>query len=245
MMCSRILRHTPKEQQGRFFKASERVFENVIAFYGRTLKFVLGYQTITLLVAAATLVLTIVLYIVIPKGFFPTQDTGVIQGISQAPETISFAAMEDKQQQLAAIILQDPAVESLSSFIGADGTNTTLNSGRMSINLKPLNVRNISASDVIRRLQTSLEPVEGIVLYMDPVQNITVDDRVSRTQYQYTLEDPDCERAEFVDRSACGQDEASASTCRCGHRPANRRLGGIAGDRSHHRIKARHCAVHH
>jgi multidrug efflux pump len=129
MMCSRILHQTPKEQQGRFFKASERVFENVIAFYGRTLKFVLGYQTITLLVAAATLVLTIVLYIVIPKGFFPTQDTGVIQGISQAPETISFAAMAQKQQQLAAIILQDPAVESLSSFIGADGTNTTLNSG--------------------------------------------------------------------------------------------------------------------
>jgi multidrug efflux pump len=191
MMCSRILHQTPKEQQGRFFKASERVFENVIAFYGRTLKFVLGYQTITLLIAAATLVLTIVLYIVIPKGFFPTQDTGVIQGISQAPETISFAAMAQKQQQLAAIVLQDPAVDSLSSFIGADGTNTTLNSGRMSINLKPLNVRNISASDVIRRLQTSLKPVEGIVLYMDPVQNITVDDRVSRTQYQYTLEDPD------------------------------------------------------
>ena len=191
MMCSRILHQTPKEQQGRFFKASERVFENVIAFYGRTLKFVLRYQTITLLVAAATLVLTIVLYIVIPKGFFPTQDTGVIQGISQAPETISFAAMAEKQQQLAAIILQDPAVESLSSFIGADGTNTTLNSGRMSINLKPLNERDISASDVIRRLQTSLKPVEGIVLYMDPVQNITVDDRVSRTQYQYTLEDPD------------------------------------------------------
>jgi multidrug efflux pump len=191
MMCSRILHQTPKEQQGRFFKASERVFENVIAFYGRTLKFVLGYQIITLLVAAATLVLTIVLYIVIPKGFFPTQDTGVIQGISQAPETISFAAMAQKQQQLAAIILQDPAVDSLSSFIGADGTNTTLNSGRMSINLKPLNQRNLSASDVIRRLQTSLKPVEGIVLYMDPVQNITVDDRVSRTQYQYTLEDPD------------------------------------------------------
>jgi multidrug efflux pump len=191
MMCSRILHQTPKEQQGRFFKASERVFENVIAFYGRTLKFVLGYQTITLLIAAATLVLTIVLYIVIPKGFFPTQDTGVIQGISQAPETISFAAMAQKQQQLAAIVLQDPAVDSLSSFIGADGTNTTLNSGRMSINLKPLNVRSISASDVIRRLQTSLKLVEGIVLYMDPVQNITVDDRVSRTQYQYTLEDPD------------------------------------------------------
>jgi multidrug efflux pump len=192
MMCSRILRHSPpKEQQGRIFRASEHVFENMIAFYGRTLKFVLGYQTITLLVAAATLVLTIVLYIFIPKGFFPTQDTGVIQGISQAPATISFAAMEQKQQQLAHIILQDPAVESLSSFIGADGTNTTLNSGRMSINLKPLNARSLSASDVIRRLQTSLKPVEGIDLYMEPVQNITVDDRVSRTQYQYTLEDPD------------------------------------------------------
>jgi multidrug efflux pump len=191
MMCSRILRHTPKEEQGRFFKASERVFENVIAFYGRTLKFVLEYQTITLLVAAATLVLTIFLYIVIPKGFFPTQDTGVIQGISQASETISFAAMEQKQQQLGAIVLQDPAVESLSSFIGADGTNTTLNSGRMSINLKPLNQRDLSASDVIRRLQQSLKQVDGIELFMEPVQNITVDDRVSRTQYQYTLEDPD------------------------------------------------------
>jgi multidrug efflux pump len=192
MMCSRILRHTPpKEQQGRIFKASERAFDGMIAFYGRTLKFVLGYQTITLLVAAATLVLTIVLYIVIPKGFFPTQDTGVIQGISQAPETISFAAMTQKQQQLAALILQDPAVDSLSSFIGADGTNTTLNSGRISINLKPLNVRNISASDVIRRLQKSLRQVSGIELFMQPVQNITVDDRVSRTQYQYTLEDPD------------------------------------------------------
>jgi multidrug efflux pump len=191
MMCSRILRHTPKEQQGRFYAASQRVFDKTIAFYGRTLKFVLRYQTITLLIAAATLVLTVVLYIVIPKGFFPTQDTGVIQGISQAPETISFAAMAQKQRQLASIILKDPAVESLSSFIGADGTNTTLNSGRISINLKPLNERDRSAADVIRRLQTSLRAVEGIVLYMQPVQNITVDDRVSRTQYQYTLEDPD------------------------------------------------------
>jgi multidrug efflux pump len=190
MMCSRILRHTPKEQQGRFYKASEHVFDRMIEFYGRTLKWVLGYQTITLLIAVATLILTIVLYIVIPKGLFPTQDTGVIQGISQAPETISFPAMAQKQQQLAHIVLQDPAVESLSSFIGADGTNTTLNSGRLSINLKPLNVRKINASEVIRRLQTNLKKVDGIELYMEPVQNITVDDRVSRTQYQYTLEDP-------------------------------------------------------
>jgi multidrug efflux pump len=191
MMSARILRHEPKEQQGRFYRASERVFERMIAFYGRTLKFVLQYQTITLLVALGTLVLTIFLYIIIPKGFFPVQDTGVIQGISQAPETISFDAMAEKQQALAKVILADPAVQSLSSFIGADGTNTTLNSGRISINLKPLAQRNLNASDLIRRLQSKLQNVQGISLYMQPVQNITVDDRVSRTQYQYTLEDPD------------------------------------------------------
>jgi multidrug efflux pump len=191
MMCSRILRHNPKEKEGRFYQASERVFERMIAFYGRTLRVVLQFQGITLLVALGTLVLTIVLYIVIPKGFFPIQDTGVIQGISQAPASISFQAMASAQQELAKIILQDPAVESLSSFIGADGTNTTLNSGRMSINLKPLNQRDLSAADVVRRLNNSLAQVSGIKLFMQPVQNITVDDRVSRTQYQYTLEDPD------------------------------------------------------
>ena len=191
MMCSRILRHNPKEKEGRFYKASERVFERMIAFYGRTLRVVLQFQGITLLVALGTLVLTVILYIIIPKGFFPIQDTGVIQGISQAPASISFQAMASAQQELAKIILQDPAVESLSSFIGADGTNTTLNSGRMSINLKPLNQRDLSAADVVRRLNNSLAQVGGIKLYMQPVQNITVDDRVSRTQYQYTLEDPD------------------------------------------------------
>jgi multidrug efflux pump len=191
MMASRILKHNPEAQQGRFYKASEHVFERMIAFYGRTLKFVLRYQTITLLVAVATLLLTVYLYIIIPKGFFPVQDTGVIQGISQAPQTIGSKSMAQKQQELAKVILDDPAVESLSSFIGADGTNTTTNSGRMSINLKPLDQRNMSASDVIRRLQTNLAKVDGIQLFMQPVQNITIDDRVSRTQYQYTLEDPD------------------------------------------------------
>jgi multidrug efflux pump len=193
MMSARILRHEPKEQQGRIYQASERVFEGMIAFYGRTLKVVLQYQTITLFVALGTLMLTIFLYIIIPKGFFPVQDTGVIQAISQAPQTIGARAMIEKQQELAKIVLADPAVESLSSFIGADGTNTTTNSGRMSINLKPLEQRHMTASDVIRRLNSKLGQVEGIQLYMQPVQNITVDDRVSRTQYQYTLEDPDAD----------------------------------------------------
>ncbi len=193
MMSARILRREPKEKQGRIYQASEHAFESMIAFYGRTLKFVLRYQTITLLVAVATLLLTVFLYIIIPKGFFPVQDTGVIQGISQAPQTIGSKDMAEKQQELAKIVLQDPAVESLSSFIGADGTNTTTNSGRMSINLKPLKQRKMSASDVIRRLNSKLEQVQGIQLFMQPVQNITVDDRVSRTQYQYTLEDPNAD----------------------------------------------------
>jgi multidrug efflux pump len=200
MMCSRILRHDPKEKQSRFYRWSERVFDDLIAFYGRTLRVVLRYQTITLLVAAATLVLTVVLYIVIPKGFFPVQDTGVIQGISQASQSISFDAMAEKQREIADIILEDPSVESLSSFIGADGINTTLNSGRISINLKPINKR-VGASDVIRGLQRSLKKVQGIQLYMQPVQDITVDDRVSRTQYQYTLEDPDTDELnEWTDK---------------------------------------------
>jgi multidrug efflux pump len=205
MMCARILRHKGKEEQGRLFQASERVFERVIGFYARTLKTVLEYQTLTLLVAVVTLMLTVLLYIVIPKGFFPLQDTGVIQGISQAPATISAQAMAERQQQLAKAILEDPAVESLSSFIGADGTNTTLNSGRMSINLKPLGDRHGSATDVIARLAPRLAQVDGIQLFLEPVQNITVDDRVSRSQYQYTLEDPDPNElnlwaSRFVDR---------------------------------------------
>jgi multidrug efflux pump len=205
MMTARIVRHKPNEQQGRFFRASERVFERMIAFYGRTLQFVLKHQGFTLSVAVTTLIFTVYLYIIIPKGLFPVQDTGVIQGISQAPPTIGAKAMAQKQQELAKVILQDPAVESLSSFIGADGTNTTLNSGRMSINLKPLEERKISASDVIRRLDSKLQEVQGIHLFMSPVQNITVDDRVSRAQFQYTLEGPDANELNqwtnrFVDR---------------------------------------------
>jgi multidrug efflux pump len=191
MMCSRFLREKSEEKHGRLYEASERVWQNVIDFYGRTLKWILSHQGLTLIVAAGTLVLTVLLYLIVPKGFFPVQDTGVIQGISQAPPATSFPAMVRKQQELADVILQDPAVESLSSFIGADGINTTLNSGRILINLKPLAARHLSALAVMSRLQPKLDEVEGISLYMQPVQDLTVEDRVSRTQYQYTLEDPD------------------------------------------------------
>jgi multidrug efflux pump len=190
MMCSKLLKHKSEANQGRFYRASERAFNSVIAFYGRTLKWVLGWQLATLLVAAATLGLTIFLFFVIPKGFFPIQDTGVIQGVSEAAQSVSFPEMSRQQQQLSKIILEDPAVDNLSSFIGIDGTNTTLNSGRILINLKPLAARNLSASDVIRRLQPELAKVPGITLYMQPVQDLSVEDRVSRTQFQYTLEDP-------------------------------------------------------
>jgi multidrug efflux pump len=189
MMCSRLLKRQSEEKRGRFYLASERVFDRSVAFYGRTLQWVLKRQKTTLLVAVGTLVLTILLYVIVPKGLFPVQDTGVIQAISQAPQTISFSAMTEKQQALADAVLKDPAVESLSSFIGIDGTNTTLNSGRMLINLRPLQDRKINASDIIRRLEPELEKVEGITLYMQPVQDLTVEDRASRTQFQYTLED--------------------------------------------------------
>ena len=191
MMSSRLLR--TKQQQGRFYHWSENIYERVIAFYGRTLKWVLKHQPATLIVTASTLVLTILLYIFVPKGFFPVQDTGVILGISEAPQDISFQAMSQRQQELARVILQDPDVASLSSFIGIDGTNPTLNNGRIQINLKSRDQRSVTASDIIRRLQGSLQKVEGITLYMQPVQDLTVEDRVSRTQYQYSMEDTNAE----------------------------------------------------
>jgi multidrug efflux pump len=193
MMCSKLLKHSPEADQTRFYRVTEHGWKAIISLYDRTLQVVLRHQTTTLVVAAGTLVLTILLYIYIPKGFFPIQDTGVIQGVSEAGQTVSFREMSTEQQALGKIILQDPAVESLSSFIGIDGTNTTLNSGRILINLKPIDERKISASDVIRRLQPELATVPGITLYMQPVQDITVEDRVSRTQFQYTLEDPNAD----------------------------------------------------
>ena len=190
MMCSKLLKRRPEAAQGRVYQTSERAFEAVIAFYGKTLRWVLGRQFATLMVAIATLCLTIVLFVLIPKGFFPIQDTGVIQGVSEAAQSVSFPEMASEQQQLTKIILTDPAVESLSSFIGIDGTNTTLNSGRILINLKPLAARKINASGVVRRLQPALAKVPGITLFMQPVQDLSVEDRVSRTEFQYTLEDP-------------------------------------------------------
>jgi multidrug efflux pump len=197
MMCAKILKHKPESEQGWFYRRSEHAFNWVIARYGTTLQWVLKHQRATLVVTVATLVATIFLFIIVPKGFFPVQDTGVILGISEAPQTISFDAMSERQQALAHVILQDPAVQSLSSFIGIDGVNTTLNSGRIQINLKPLDQRGVNASEVIRRLQGKLAAVDDITLYMQPVQDLTVEDRVSRTQYQYTLEGADANELEL------------------------------------------------
>ena len=191
MMCAKLLKPKDPARQSRFYKASEKFYDEVIAFYGRTLKFVLRHQTTTLLVTVSTLVLTLFLYVVVPKGFFPVQDTGVILGVSDAPQSVSFTSLAEHQQALARVILQDPDVASLSSFIGVDGTNLTPNSGRIQINLKPRDERTATASDIILRLQPELAQVEGITLFMQPVQDLTVEDRVSRTQFQYTMEDAD------------------------------------------------------
>jgi multidrug efflux pump len=190
MLCAKLLHHRPAQQAGRVARASQAVFNRVLALYARTLRTVLNHQPLTLVVAVATLGLTLVLYTVVPKGLFPVQDTGVILGISEAPQSVSFPAMAQRQQALARAILDDPAVQTLSAFIGVDGTNVTLNSGRILITLKPLDERRVGARDVIERLRPRLAQVPGITLYLQPVQDLTVEDRVSRTQYQYSLETP-------------------------------------------------------
>ncbi len=187
MMCAKLLRSRPSHDEGRF----GRWFASVVQAYGRRLNWVLDHQKLTLAVAIGTLAVTALLYILIPKGFFPDQDTGLIQGISEAGESISYAGMADRQQALAAAILADADVQSLSSFIGVDGNNVTLNSGRFLINLKPRGARSSSVLDIIRRLKAETAAVAGITLYMQPVQDLTLDNTISRTQYQFTLESAD------------------------------------------------------
>jgi len=191
MMCARLLKAEKPEEEGRFYRAAGAVIDGMIARYGVWLTWVLKHQPLTLLVAIGTMALTVVLYLVVPKGFFPVQDTGVIQGISEAPQSISFRAMSERQQRLAEVILQDPAVASLSSYIGVDGDNPTLNSGRLLINLTPRAERDVSASQIIERLRPELARIPGIELYLQPVQDLSIEDRVSRTQFQFSMESPD------------------------------------------------------
>ncbi|HEY7986460.1 MAG TPA: MdtB/MuxB family multidrug efflux RND transporter permease subunit [Methylophilaceae bacterium] len=191
MMCAKLLRHKPDSEQTWFYRAAGNFIDGLIKFYGKLLTIVLDHQWVTLLVAFGTLLLTIALYVMIPKGFFPIQDTGVIQGITEAPQSISFASMAERQQALVDVILKDPAVESLSSFIGVDGTNTTLNSGRLLINLKPQAKRSGNIQAVMKHLQDDVANISGITLYMQPVQDLTIEDHVSRNQYQFILEDAD------------------------------------------------------
>ncbi|MCA4823789.1 MAG: MdtB/MuxB family multidrug efflux RND transporter permease subunit [Serratia rubidaea] len=188
MMCARMLSHESLRKQNRFSAASERFFERVIARYGVWLKSVLNHPWLTLGVAFATLALTVLLYLLIPKGFFPVQDNGIIQGTLEAPQSVSFSNMAERQQQVAAQILKDPAVESLTSFVGIDGSNATLNSGRLQINLKPLSERSERIPAIISRLQQQTANIPGVKLYLQPVQDLTIDTQVSRTQYQVTLQ---------------------------------------------------------
>ena len=190
MLCARMLKHKPESEQTRIGRATAQWFDNVIHQYGRALNWVLDRQTITLIVAVVTVALAALLYILVPKGFFPLQDTGILQGITEAPQSSSFPAVAARQQALANALLTDPAVESVSSFIGVDGVNPTLNSGRMLINLKPKGTRD-SLTVVMARLGDKARGVPGMTLYLQPSQDLTIDDRVSRTQYQFTLQDPD------------------------------------------------------
>jgi multidrug efflux pump len=190
MMCARLVRHRPEAERSRFDLRAERVFNWVVSHYDRALNVVLDHQPLTLLVAVATLCVTVWLYIVVPKGFFPVQDTGVLQGISVAAQSTSFGAMAQHQQELADAILKDPDVVSLSSFIGVDGQNLTLNTGRFLINLKPKDERALNATEIARRIQQDTAHIAGVSLYLQPVQDLTVDSAISRTQYQFTLENP-------------------------------------------------------
>ncbi|MBV8399778.1 MAG: MdtB/MuxB family multidrug efflux RND transporter permease subunit [Acetobacteraceae bacterium] len=199
MLCAKLVRHRPASKRSRFDLYGERAFDWVIARYSKALDVVLDHQQLTLLVFFVTLVLTVYLYMVVPKGFFPVQDTGAIQAISEGPQSVSFAGMSELQQELADAILKDPDVESVTSFVGVDGTNVSLNQGRFLINLKPKDERSLSASAIIRRLQREVASVPGAALYMQPVQDLSIDATTSRTQYRFVLENPNAEQfAEWV-----------------------------------------------
>src|SRR5690606_34265599 len=191
MMCARLLRPESETKTGRFQRAAAAGMDRLIKMYDRGLGWVLGHQMLTLLVAFGTLVLTVLLYMMVPKGFFPQQDTGLIQAISQGPQTVSFSGMAKRHAAAGDRILQDPDVQAVSSFIGIDGNNATLNTGTMQIALKPLSERSATAVEVIERLNERLAPLSDIQVFMQPVQDLTVDDRVARAQYQMTLSDPD------------------------------------------------------
>lgn len=191
MMCARLLKHREVNEESRFEKKAAYFLERTIDRYRSSLRYVLNHQPQALFIFIITLLISCLLFYFIPKGFFPIQDTGIIQGISEASQAVSFPEMARQNQKLSQILLEDPAVANISSFIGVDGTNSTLNSGRIQIVLKPLDERNESASEVIRRLQTKLTNIPGITLYMQPVQDLTIDTRVSRTQYQYSISSPD------------------------------------------------------
>jgi multidrug efflux pump len=189
MMCAKLIRHRPQSERSAFDIHAERTFDAIIVVYGRALNWVLDRQPLTLIVAVLTLAVTLLLYDLIPKGFFPVQDTGMIQGISEASQSISYQAMAELQNKLATAVLQDPDVAGLSSFVGVDGTNQTQNAGRFLINLKPHDERNLTATQIIRRIQKEISGVVGISLYMQPVQDLTIDATISRAPYHFVLED--------------------------------------------------------
>ena len=239
MMCAKLVRHHEPEEVPAWSRKAGAFFDGIIAKYASALNWVLDRQPLTLAVAVATLVLTVLLYVVIPKGFFPVQDTGLIQVITEGPQSASYEAMVDRQQALAAEILKDPAVVSLSSFVGVDGSNTTLNTGRMLVNLKPKGDRADSAAGVIRNLNGELAGVEGIAAYMQPVQDLTIDDRVSRTQFQFVLESANPADLNLVGPEAHGAPEPASRGERCRLGPLRQGPGRLHRDRPRHRREVR------
>ena len=227
MMCARLLKAEHDEAHGRLYHATGRFFDKTIELYGKALNVALRYETVTLLIAVGTMALTAWLYVVVPKGFFPVQDTGAIQVITEAPQSVSFAAMAERQRAAARAILEEPDVDGLSSFIGVDGANATLNSGRMLVTLTPRERRSRTATEIIAALRERVARVPGIALYMQPVQDLTIEDRVSRTQFQFTLEDPGCRPARDVGAAAAGAAAAGTRTRRRRQRPAGPRPAGL------------------